>query len=261
MIAYKVFNPDWTCRGFKYQVGKTYEEEASPSICGRGFHFCKKLADCFNYYNFDPKNKVAEIDALGDIADGDDKCCTNKIKIVKEITWYEVLAMVNTGKGNAGFCNSGSQNTGDWNSGDRNSGDWNSGDWNSGTQNSGNWNSGDCNSGNWNSGDCNSGDFNMSDNNAGCFNVDDHKLLFFDKETDLTWYQWRNSHAYDLLRNIDFQPSYETTDGYLKKRDSGKAHQEWWDQLNGDEKQCIKEIPNFDAKKFKMITGISTDEI
>ena len=83
--------------------------------------------------------------------------------------------------------------------------------------------------------------------------------MFFDKETELTWYQWQDSRAYDLLRNIDFQPSYETTDGYLKKRDSGKAHQEWWDQLNGDQKQCIKEIPNFDAKKFKMITGINTE--
>ena len=125
MIAYKVFNPDWTCRGFKYQVGETYEEDVNPSVCYRGFHFCKKLADCFNYYAFDPKNKVAEVDVLGDIADGDDKCCTNKIKIVKEITWYEVLAMVNTGKGNTGFGNSGNRN-----SGDRNSGDWNSGVWN-----------------------------------------------------------------------------------------------------------------------------------
>ena len=264
MIAYKVFNPDWTCRGFKYQIGKTYEEEASPSICGRGFHFCTKLVDCFNYYDFDPKNKVAEIDALGDIADGDDKCCTNKIKIVKEITWYEVLAMVNTGKGNAGFGNSGDKNSGNWNTGDRNSG---------------NCNTGDKNSGNWNTGDRNTGDFNMSDNNAGCFNVDDHKLIFFDKETELTWYQWRNSRAYALLWNIDFQPtkwicaedmtdqekldhpSYETTGGYLKKRDISKDYQKWWDRLSGDQKQCIKEIPNFDAKKFEMITGINTEEI
>ena len=94
----------------------------------------------------------------------------------------------------------------------------------------------------------------------------------------MTWYQWRNSLAYALLWNIDAQPtkwiyaedmtdkeklehpSYETTGGYLKKRDSGKAHQEWWDQLNGDQKQCIREIPNFDAKKFEMITGINTEE-
>ena len=48
MIAYKVFNPNWTCRGFKYQVGETYEEDINPSVCDRGFHFCKKLADCLH---------------------------------------------------------------------------------------------------------------------------------------------------------------------------------------------------------------------
>ena len=64
MIAYKVFNSDWTCRGFKYQVGETYEEDINPSVCDLGFHFCKKLADCFSYYAFDPDNKVAEIEAI-----------------------------------------------------------------------------------------------------------------------------------------------------------------------------------------------------
>ena len=53
-------------------------------------------------------------------------------------------------------------------------------------------------------------------------------------------------------------PSYETTGGYLKRCDISKVYQEWWDRLSGDEKQCIKEIPNFDAKKFEMITGINS---
>ena len=297
MIAYKVFNPDWTCLGFKYQVGKTYEEDINPSVCDRGFHFCKKLSDCFNYYNFDSDNKVAEIEAIGDISDGGDKCCTNVIKIVKEITWHEVLDMVNAGKSNTGFGNTGDLNSGDRNTGDYNSGDWNSGNRNSGVGNSGNCNSGDknvghynsghrntgnCNSGNWNTGDrnsgnCNTGDFNLSDNNAGCFNVDDHKLLFFDQETELTWYQWRNSRARALLLDTDIQPtkwvhandmtdyeksdhpSYETTGGYLKKLDISNAYQKWWDRLSSDQKQCIKEIPNFDAKKFEMITGVNTE--
>ena len=278
MKAYKVFNSDWTCRGFKYQVGETYEEDVIPSVCDRGFHFCKKLVDCFKYYNFDPDNKVAEIEALGDIADGDGKCCTNKIKIVREITWHEVLEMVNIGKGNTGPGNTGSQNSGNLNSGDLNSGNQNSGDLNSGYWNTGDWNSGDWNTGNWNTGNWNTGDYNMSNNNAGCFNVYDHKLLFFDKETELTWYQWQNSRAYALLLAIDSQPaewvyaedmtdqekyehpSYQTTGGYLKKRDLRKAYQEWWDSLSGDEKQCIREIPNFDAKKFEMITGINAGE-
>ena len=241
MLAYKVFNPDWTCRGFQYKIGETYKDCINPSVCDRGFHFCKNLADCFNYYSFDPDNKVAEIEALGAISECDDKCCTDKIRIVKEITWPEVLELVNIGKGNTGLGNTGSQNTGDYNTGD-----------------------------------CNTGDFNLSDNNAGCFNVDDRKLLFFDHETKMTWSQWRNSQAYALLLNIDSpstkwiyaedmtdqeksdHPSYETTGGYLKKRDSSKAYQAWWDSLNSDQKLIIREIPNFDAKKFEKITGINT---
>lgn len=58
MEGYKVFEPDWTCRGFQYEVGKTFEEDVTPSCCNRGFHFCKELKDCFNYYPFNPDNKV-----------------------------------------------------------------------------------------------------------------------------------------------------------------------------------------------------------
>lgn len=89
MKGYKVFEPDWTCKGFQYEVGKTFEEDFTPSCCNRGFHFCTDLKDCFSYYNFDPNNKVAEVEALGDIdAESDNsKHCTNKIKIVREVTW------------------------------------------------------------------------------------------------------------------------------------------------------------------------------
>lgn len=289
MIAYKVFNSDWTCRGFKYNVGETYEEEIDLSLCDRGFHFCKELKDCFSYYQFNPNNKVAKVEALGDIVEGGDKCCTNKIKIVKELTWHEVLEMVNIGRGNSGNYNSGDWNSGHhnsghcnsgyYNSGHYNSGHYNSGDFNSGNYNSGNYNSGDCNSGDCNSGYWNSGDFNLSDNNAGCFNVDDHKLLFFDQETEMTWYQWRNSRAYALLPDFDSRPtewiyaddmtdqeksdhpSYETTGGFLKSRDVSNAYKVWWDELNEDQKQCIREIPNFDAKKFHQITGIPKNKL
>ena len=174
MEGYKVFEPDWTCRGFQYEVGKIFEEDVTPSCCNRGFHFCKELNDCFNYYPFNPDNKVAKVIALGEIDEesDDSKCCTNKIQIVEEISWEDVLRMVNLGKENAGFCNSGDWNSGDcnsgdWNSGNRNSGDWNSGDCNSGDWNSGNRNSGNRNSGDWNSGDCNSGDWNSGDWNSG----------------------------------------------------------------------------------------------
>lgn len=91
MKGYKVFNSDWTCRGFQFEVGKVFEEDVTPVCCDKGFHFCTKASDCFSYYDFDPNNKVAEVEVLGEIDsnDKDSKCCTNKIKIVREINWQE----------------------------------------------------------------------------------------------------------------------------------------------------------------------------
>ena len=92
--GYKVFNPDWTCRGFKYKSGETYSEDVNLELCERGFHFCEKLSDCFSYYYFNPENKVAEVVAIGKVVRGDNKCCTDKIKIGKELTWSKVLVIV-----------------------------------------------------------------------------------------------------------------------------------------------------------------------
>jgi hypothetical protein len=172
MKGYKVFNPDWTCNGFKYEVGKVFEMNKPPVICRQGFHFCKKATDCFEYYEFDPNNKVAEVEALGDVETEGNKSCTNKIHIIRELSWYEVLDLVNTGAGNtgrnnSGNMNSGNRNSGNMNSGDRNSGNRNSGNRNSGYRNSGDRNSGDMNSGNMNSGDMNSGNMNSGDMNSG----------------------------------------------------------------------------------------------
>ena len=107
--GYKVFNPDWTCRNFQYEVGKTFEEDVTPKCCDRGFHFCTKASDCFSYYGFNPENKVAEVLALGtvDTESDDTKCCTNKIQIVREISWQELLTIVNTGKGCTGIATPG----------------------------------------------------------------------------------------------------------------------------------------------------------
>ena len=172
MKGYKVFNPDWTCRGYQFEVGKTFTEDVTPVCCDSGFHFCTKAVDCFKYYAFDPDNKVAEVEALGEIdtSNDDSKCSTNKIHIIREITWHEVLDMVNLGKACTGLHNSGDWNSGDHNSGDCNSGDYNSGYRNSGYRNSGDWNSGNCNSGDWNSGNCNSGDCNSGNYNSGDWN-------------------------------------------------------------------------------------------
>ena len=241
--GYKVFNPDWTCRNKQYTCPGVFEENVTPSVRDRGMHFCKKAADCFNYYSFTPENKVAEVIAYADrTVENGDKCATNYLEIVREISWQEVLEIVNTGKRctglrnsgnlnsgnrnsgnlNSGDCNSGNWNSGnlnsgDWNSGNRNSGNRNSGDCNSGSWNSGNWNSGDCNSGNWNSGNWNSGNLNSGDWNSGnrnsgdwnkcsfsngCFNTAEPKIYLFNKPSNWTYRDWLNSEACYLLNQI-----------------------------------------------------------
>ena len=86
MKAYKGFNPDMTCRGFKYEEGKEYET-AKAECCASGFHACEHPLDCFNYY--DPGQSVYhEVEVDGDIDrdHGDTKVAATKIKIGARLT-------------------------------------------------------------------------------------------------------------------------------------------------------------------------------
>ena len=279
MKGFKVFNSDWTCRGFQFEVGKTFTEDVTPVCCDRGFHFCTKAADCFKYYDFNPDNKVAEVEALGDIDTNNDdsKCSTNKIHIIREITWQEVLDLVNLGKACTGLCNSGDWNSGDWNSGDWNSGNRNSGNRNSGNRNSGNRNSGNRNSGDCNSGDCNSGDWNKTCFSNGCFNTESPKIFLFNKPSDWTYQDWLNSDARYILMNCpsnvlswiweddmtdeekEQHPEYSVTGGFLKHIEKETGRQMWWDGLSDRKKDIVMQLPNFDKDIFKEITGITVE--
>ena len=245
--GFKVFNPDWTCspngNTKQYTCPGKFEEDITPIRCGRGMHFCKKAADCFNYYNFNPENKVAEVIAYGDIAEEGDKCCTNKLEIVREIPWAELLEIVNMGKGCTGLCNSGNRN-----------------------------------SGNRNSGDCNSGDWNKCSFSNGCFNTTTPKIYLFNKPSEWTYEDWLNSEARYLLNQIPgdvleyiwlsdmtdeekaAHPEAETTGGYLKVLDNSECAVIWWRGLSDRQKAIITAIPNFDKAIFKEITGIDVDE-
>ena len=54
--GYKVFNPDFTCRGFEYAENTEFKFKGEISMCNSGFHFCEKASDCFSYYSFNPDN-------------------------------------------------------------------------------------------------------------------------------------------------------------------------------------------------------------
>ena len=265
--GYKAFNKDWTCRGFQYKVGKTYTMKEKPKCCNQGFHFCTNIADCFKHYANNPEStKIALVEALGDIDKEDDasKCCTNKIKIVKEISFAEAYELGNQGKNNTGFGNTGDLNTGYRNTGYLNTGDCNTGDRNTGDRNTGDWNT---------------GSYNACNHSAGMFNTKEQPMYLFNKPTDFTRDEFKNvfPNEHRLLFNSPFpltewitesnmtdeekeaNPSYKTAEGYLKKRTYHEAWRIMWDSWTKKQQKSIKKLPNFDKDIFKEITGIEVE--
>jgi hypothetical protein len=292
--GYKVFRPDWTCdptghNPKQYTCPGKFEEEGELDVCGHGMHFCQVAADCFNYYSFNSENKVAEVIAYGEVRTDGDKSCTDKLEIVREIPWDEVLRIVNIGKNCTGRWNTGNWNTGNRNTGNRNTGDCNTGRCNTGNRNTGDCNTGNCNTGdcntghcntgnwntgNWNTGNRNTGDWNKSSFNTGCFNTEEQKIMLFNKPSDMTYREWMDSYARYLLNQIQKNvvewvyeddmtdeekvenPTYKTTGGYLKILDESECAQIWWDGLEDEDKKIIQSIPNFDPDIFRQCTGI-----
>ena len=235
--GYKAFNKDWTCIGFQYEVGKIFKYDGEIKMCDSGFHFCTNLADCFAYYSFDKdKTVIAEVEAIGQVLESgsDSKCCTDEIKILKELSWSDVL------KG----CNAGNKNKGNRNAGNRNKGDRNTGDWNTGNWNTGDWNVGNCNTGNRNAGNCNTGDWNTIDYSNGCFNTIEAKIYLFNQLSSWTLSDWLKSEARYILNQMQ----------------GNDKRQDWWDNLSDDDKKEVLNLPNFDKEIFKQITGIEVEK-
>ena len=297
--AYKAFNSDLTCKGFQYEVGKEYQHKGALELCESGFHACPKIVNCFNYYPFDKmKTRVAEVLVWGKVEykdgvkyeDAGVKLCASNIKVVRELTWNEVLSLCNTGNSNSGDRNSGDFNSGDRNSGScntgySNSGNYNSGDWNIGNRNSGSCNTGYSNSGNrnsgdWNSGNGNSGYWNSGDNNSGYLNTSTQEYCFiFNKPVETSVLSITKFPAFMRFTLTEWipdskmsqqeknqHPEYATTGGYLKKYtykeafrksfEEAKQLPDWPEQL-----EKLKSLPNFDAKIFEEISGITTEEL
>lgn len=257
MKGYKVFNSDWTCRDFQYKVGETYEMNEDPILCLRGFHFCTNLISCFNYNSIYKDFKAAEVEALGQIVSdpNNDKLCTDKIKIVRELSRKEIMELTNLGIYNNGFCNQGYLNVGNYNLGTRNigkhncgnsnKGNHNVGSNNDGSYNKGRSNTGDYNIGHYNIGNNNMGDFNMTDNTIGCFCTKKTKLKMFNKPSNWTFQKWRASEQYFILECMMKNPR--------------ECRQKIWDALSPLSKKIVQNLPNFDPHIFEKVTGVKVD--
>ena len=244
---YKGFDKDLKCRGMQFEVGKTYDTGANDEdveLCSdTAIHFCDSLQNVHEYYsqNPDANNRVCEVEPLGKTVSNNTKMGTNKIKILREITGDELAHLRCIERGNIGVFNTGDKNTGNWNTGDKNTGN------------------------------CNTGSFNKCDHSTGFFNTKEHTITIFNQDIGMTYEEFVNSKYYDAIISAPFVltewhefTEAEKNDSIIRQSIGGKlisytyeeACDTWWNELSQEAKETIQQIPNFDAKIFKEITGI-----
>ena len=251
MIGYKATDKYGCCRGFKYEVGKTYTKdipkEELECCTDKVFHFCRELSAIEKESTYKlSESRLFEVFA-GDYVRSGDKYGTNSLTILREIKGEEKLELIDSGF--------------------RNSGSWNSGDFNSGS-----WNSGDCNSGDCNSGDCNSGSWNSGSWNSGFFNSDEPNIRMFNKDTNLkrgdinipSWCRfsltvWMSHDTATEEEKEKHKREIETCGGYLKTLDYKEAWKLAWSKASKEEHKQLLKLPNWNNKVFIEITGIDAE--
>ena len=91
MKAYKAFDHDLSCRGFKYAIGQTYKHNGPVRLCDSGFHACEAPLDVLMYYP--PSARFAEV-TLGGVSpetQGDSKRAAAEITIDRELSLGELI--------------------------------------------------------------------------------------------------------------------------------------------------------------------------
>ncbi len=99
MKGYKGMTKDMTCRGMKYEVGKTYHVDGEVILCRNGLHFCKNLADVYRFYPREDSNRFFEVEAAEPVLSDGHKSVTASLKIIRELTDKERNRAVYCGNG------------------------------------------------------------------------------------------------------------------------------------------------------------------
>ncbi|KGA30252.1 DUF7666 domain-containing protein [Pectobacterium odoriferum] len=93
LTTYKGFKHDLMCRGFQFELDKTFEHTGKVEACSSGFHSCEYPLDCFSYYP-PAGSRYAETVASGQISKedgGDSKIASATITIKAELSVHQLV--------------------------------------------------------------------------------------------------------------------------------------------------------------------------
>ena len=238
MIGYKATDMDGCCRGFRFEVGKTYTKDTKKEdlkcCTDTGFHFCRELRAIEKESPYKlSESRLFEVIA-GDVVREGDKYCTNSLTVLREIEGDEKENLINVGYRNVGYMNVGDMNVGYMNVGD------------------------------WNVGKYHTGYFNTIEPTFSMFNKDTGKKKE-DLDLDLPLFLYFGltvwvSHdtATDEEKKAHKQ-EIEACGGFLKKLDYKDAFRISWDKASPDEHKKLLSLPNWDNEIFKEISGIDAE--
>lgn len=88
VITFKGFDQKLQCRGYQFEIGKTFTHEGKVEACGSGFHACEAPFDVFGYYS-PASSRYAVTESFGTIDredGGDTKIASASITITAELT-------------------------------------------------------------------------------------------------------------------------------------------------------------------------------